>query len=123
MIYRAFECSVNTFFVHMSSDSILKDKLGGSHTTVIGGRTGKKILRIISQHPNIKRIIPSIISVRGKSASGGRLTAKILRPDSRGNLRLLLSQGTSSQEIRLVTNVGSLEEGEKLMDELNAMLS
>ncbi|WP_300609284.1 DUF2103 domain-containing protein [Methanohalophilus sp.] len=107
----------------MSSDSILKDKLGGSHTTVIGGRTGKKILRIISQHPNIKRIIPSIISVRGKSASGGRLTAKILRPDSRGNLRLLLSQGTSSQEIRLVTNVGSLEEGEKLMDELNAMLS
>ncbi|MBP2029423.1 hypothetical protein J2755_000343 [Methanohalophilus levihalophilus] len=107
----------------MSSDSILKDKLGGSHTTVIGGRSGKKILRTVSQHPNVKRIIPSVISVRGKSASGGSLSAKILRPDSRGNLRLLLSQGTSSQEIRLVTNIGDFEEGEKLMEELNDILS
>lgn len=123
MMYRAFKCSVNIFFDPMSSDSILKDKLGGSHTTVIGGRTGKKILRMVSQHPDVKRIIPSVISVRGKSASGGSLTAKILRPDNRGNLRLLLSQGTSSQEIRLVTNIGSVEEGEKLMAELNAILS
>ncbi len=112
-----------SFFVSMSSDSILKEKLGGAHSTVIGGRSGKKILRMISQHPNVKRVIPSVISVRGKSASGGSLTAKILRPDNRGNLRLLLSQGTSSQEIRLVTNVGDVEEGEKLMAELNAILS
>jgi hypothetical protein len=107
----------------MSSDSILRDKLGGSHSTVIGGRSGKKIFRMISQHPKIKRIIPSVISVRGKSVSGGALTAKVLRPDSRGNLRLLLSQGTSSQEIRLITNIGNVEEGESLMAELNAMLS
>jgi hypothetical protein len=101
----------------------LRDKLGGAHTTVIGGRTGKKILRLVGGHPDIKRIIPSVITVRGKSASGGALSAKVLRPDGRGNLRLLLSQGTSSQEIRIVTNVGEFAEGERVMAELNAILS
>lgn len=111
------------FIVSMSSDSILRDKLGGAHTTVIGGRAGKKILRTISRHPDVKRIIPSVITVRGKSAAGGTMCAKVLRPDNRGNLRLLLSQGTSSQEIRIITSVGNIGEGERVMMELNSMLS
>jgi hypothetical protein len=98
-------------------------KLGGSHTTIIGGRAGKKIVSLLSQHPSVKKVIPSVIAVKGKGNSGGKLTAKIQRPDDRGNLRLLLSHGTSFQELRIITNVGSFEEGENIMKELNSLLS
>lgn len=100
-----------------------KSKLGGSHTTIIGGRNGKKIVSLISQHPEVKKIIPSVITVKGKSNSGGMLTARVQRPDDRGNLRLLLSHGTSFQELRLITTVGSFSEGERIMNELNSLLS
>ncbi|MEZ5336140.1 MAG: DUF2103 domain-containing protein [Methanolobus sp.] len=98
-------------------------KLGGSHTTIIGGRTGKKIVSLISQHPEIKKIIPSVITVKGKGNSGGMLNARVQRPDDRGNLRLLISHGTSFQELRLVTTVASFSEGERIMEELNSLLS
>ena len=99
-----------------------KSKLGGSHTTIIGGRAAKKIVSMLSQHPEIKKIIPSVITVKGKGNSGGMLTARVQRPDERGNLRLLLSRGTSFQELRLVTTVGSFTEGERIMEELNLLL-
>ncbi|WP_462273058.1 DUF2103 domain-containing protein [Methanohalophilus sp.] len=105
----------------MTPNSTLQSKLGGSHSTIIGGRHGKKFLKIISDHPDVKRIIPSVITVKGKSAPGGKIDVKLLRPDSRGNLRALLTHGTSSQEVRIVTNVGMEQEGEKIMQELNAM--
>lgn len=97
-----------------------KNKLGGAHTTIIGGRAGKKLVKLVSQHSEIKKIIPSVISVKG--TAGGSLTGKVLRADARGNLRLLLSEGRSFQEIRLVTTVGTAEEGERIMDELNEVL-
>ena len=97
-----------------------RNKLGGAHTTIIGGRAGKKLVKLVSQHPEIKKIIPSVISVKGMA--GGSLTGKVLRADARGNLRLLLSEGRSFQEIRLVTTVGTAEEGERIMDELNKIL-
>ncbi len=99
-----------------------KSKLGGSHTTIIGGRNGKKIVSLVSQHPEIKKMIPSVVTVKGKGNSGGMLTARVQRPDARGNLRLLLSHGTSFQELRIVTNVGSFEEGERIMEEINSSL-
>ncbi|WP_406659599.1 DUF2103 domain-containing protein [Methanolobus sp. ZRKC3] len=99
-----------------------KNKIGGAHTTIIGGRHGKKIINIISQHPEVKKIIPSVITVKGKGNSGGVITGKVQRPDDRGNLRMLLSHGTSSQEIRIVTTVGDVSEGARVMGELNAML-
>ncbi len=99
-----------------------KSKLGGSHTTIIGGRTAKKIVSMLSQHSEIKKIIPSVITVKGKGNSGGMLSARVQRPDDRGNLRLLLSRGTSFQELRLVTTVGSFTEGERIMRELNLLL-
>ena len=52
----------------------------------------------------------------------GSLTGKVLRADARGNLRLLLSEGRSFQEIRLVTTVGTAEEGDRIMGELNEIL-
>lgn len=97
-----------------------KNKLGGSHTTIIGGRAGKKLVKLVSQHSEIKKVIPSVISVKG--TAGGSLTGKVLRSDARGNLRLLLSEGRSFQEIRLVTTVGTAEEGDRIMNELNEIL-
>jgi hypothetical protein len=105
-----------------SNTSKPKKKLGGAHTTIIGGRHGKKIVSLISQHPEVKKVIPSVITVKGKGNSGGVITGKIQRPDERGNLRMLLSHGTSSQEIRIITTVGDFTEGVRLMGELNAML-
>jgi len=97
-----------------------KNKLGGVHTTIIGGRAGKKLVRIVSQHPQIKKVIPSVISVKG--VPGGSLTGKILRSDLRGNLRLLISKGSSYQKVRIVTTVGTAEEGDRIMKELNENL-
>ena len=97
-----------------------KNKFGGAHTTIIGGRAGKKLVKLVSQHPEIKKVIPSVISVKG--LAGGSLTGKILRADSRGNLRLLISEGRSFQEVRLVTTVGTVEEGDRIMNELNEIL-
>ncbi len=103
-----------------NAQSSSKNKLGGVHTTIIGGRTGKKLVKLVSQHPEVKKVIPTVISVKG--VAGGSLTGKILRADARGNLRLLLSEGRSFQEIRLVTTVGTAEEGDRIMDELNEIL-
>lgn len=97
-----------------------KNKLGGTHTTIIGGRAGKKLIKLVSQHPEIKKIIPAVISVKG--VAGGKLSGKVLRADARGNLRLLLSEGRSFQEVRLVTTVGTAEEGDRIMNELNEIL-
>ncbi|HWR26074.1 MAG TPA: DUF2103 domain-containing protein [Methanosarcina sp.] len=96
------------------------NKLGGTHTTIIGGRAGKKLVKLVSQHPEIKKVIPSVISVKG--IAGGTLAGKVLRADSRGNLRLLLSEGRSFQELRLVTTVGTADEGDRIMNELNEIL-
>ena len=96
-------------------------KLGGAHTTIIGGRTGRKVAEIVARHPMVKRIIPSVISVKG--AAGGKTVAKVLRSDARGNLRLLISSGTSAQELRIITTAGDFPAGESLRCELNGMLS
>lgn len=105
-----------------NAQNLSKNKLGGTHTTVIGGRAGKKLIKLISQHPELKKVIPSVISVKGV-AGGGKLAGKVLRADARGgNLRLLLSEGRSFQEIRLVTTVGTAEEGDRIMNELNEIL-
>ena len=100
-----------------------KSKLGGSHTTIIGNRQGKKLVSLVSQHPEVKKIIPSVIAVKGKGSSGGVISAKVFRPDERGNLRMLISHGTSSQELRIVTTVGNAFEGERVMEEINSMLT
>jgi hypothetical protein len=106
--------------INQSAQNSSRNKLGGAHTTVIGGRAGKKLIKLVSQHPEIKKVIPSVIAVKG--IAGGNLTGKVLRSDARGNLRLLLSEGRSFQEIRLVTTVGTAEEGDRIMNELNQSL-
>ncbi len=110
----------NKSVIDQNAQKSSRNKLGGTHTTIIGGRAGKKLIKLVSQHPEIKKVIPSVISVKG--IAGGNLTGKVLRSDARGNLRLLLSEGRSFQEIRLVTTVGTAEEGDRIMNELNEIL-
>ena len=110
----------NKIKLQENAQSSSKNKLGGAHTTIIGGRAGKKLVKLVSQHPEVKKVIPTVISVKG--IAGGSLTGKVLRADARGNLRLLLSEGRSFQEIRLITTVGTAEEGDRIMDELNEIL-
>jgi len=106
-------------FMTPKSDSWIS-KRGGTHTTIIGDRKGRKIASVISSHEAVKKIIPGIIQSKGPS--GGSFRAKVLRPDARGNLRLLFTQGTSYQEIILVTTAGDIAEGEAISDELNALI-
>jgi hypothetical protein len=110
----------NENILNQNPQNSSKNKLGGAHTTLIGGRAGKKLIKLVIQHPEIKKVIPSVISVKG--IAGGNLTGKVLRSDARGNLRLLLSEGRSFQEVRLVTKVGTAEEGDRIMSELNEIL-
>lgn len=100
----------------------LKQKLGGSHTTIIGGRKSYKVVKTISKNEEIKNIIPSIISYKNKIKNGG-LSYRIQRPDEHGNLRLLLSFGSSYQEIVLITRVANNIEGIKLQEELNILIN
>ena len=41
-----------------NAQNLSKNKLGGTHTTVIGG--AEKLIKLISQHPELK-VIPSVI--------------------------------------------------------------
>lgn len=97
-------------------------KIGGAHSTIIGGRHGKKLVNIVSRHPEVKKVIPSVITVKGKGLAGGFVSAKVLRSDVRGNLRMLITHGTAAQELRIITTVGDTAAGERVMNDLNSML-
>ncbi|MGP8320019.1 MAG: DUF2103 domain-containing protein [Methanosarcinaceae archaeon] len=106
----------------MTKNHATPNKIGGAHTTIIGGRRGKKLIDTILSHPGVKRIVPSVIVVKGNAIAGGAISGKVLRSDPRGNLRMIITHGTAVQEIRIITTVGDSNEGERLMNELNAML-
>lgn len=106
----------------MTKSHSTPEKIGGAHTTIIGGRHGKKLIDTILNHADIKRIIPSVINVKGNTASHGGIIGKVLRSDTRGNLRMIITHGTAVQEIRLITTLADDADGERLMNELNAML-
>jgi hypothetical protein len=89
---------------------------GGDHTTIIGGRKGKKLVLRISGDEDVKKVIPGVIKVGMSPGVGFR--AKFLRPDERGNLRLLLREGSTVQEIFIVTKASSFSEGEKISKKL-----
>ncbi|GAA0248455.1 DUF2103 domain-containing protein [Haladaptatus pallidirubidus] len=98
------------------------DKLGGSHTTLIGNRDGMRVIREIAGHPHVKKIIPGPISAGGASSDSG-VRAKATRADENGNVRLLLRDGSSVQENRVVTTAMDRELGERIRDDLNEALA
>ncbi|WP_435159569.1 DUF2103 domain-containing protein [Haladaptatus sp. DFWS20] len=98
------------------------DKLGGSHTTLIGNRDGMRVVQEIACYPHVKKIIPGPINAGGASSDSG-VRAKATRADENGNVRLLLRDGSSVQENRVVTTAMDRELGERIRDDLNEALA
>ena len=98
-----------------------REKVGGSHTTLIGGRRGRRAIGTVADHPHVKKVIPGPIDAGGKGSQSG-LRAKVTRADDNGNVRLLLRDGSSVQENRIVTTAMDRETGERVRDDLNEAL-
>ncbi|QSW98544.1 DUF2103 domain-containing protein [Haloterrigena alkaliphila] len=97
------------------------EKIGGSHSTLIGGRTGMRAIRAVAGHPHVKKVIPGPIDAGGKGSQSG-LRAKVTRADHGGNVRMLLRDGSSVQENRVVTTARDREMGERIREDLNEVL-
>jgi hypothetical protein len=98
------------------------DILGGSHTTLIGERAGKRAIETVAGHPHVKKIIPGPIDASGSGSRTG-VRAKATRADAKGNVRLLIRDGSSVQENRVVTTAGDRELGERVRADLNEALT
>jgi hypothetical protein len=102
-------------------EASVAEKLGGTHSTLIGGRDGREALEVVAGHPHVKKIIPGPIDASGSSSRTG-LRAKATRADDNGNVRLLIRDGSSVQENRVVTTAGDRELGERVRADLNDAL-
>jgi hypothetical protein len=98
------------------------EKIGGSHTTLIGGRTGMRAIHTVADHPHVKKVIPGPIDAGGKGSQSG-LRAKVTRADDGGNVRMLIRNGSSVQENRVVTTAPNRELGERIREDLNDVLT
>ncbi len=98
-----------------------EDKIHGAHSTVIGGREGMKFLQRIARSEFVKKIIPGVIEAKG-TAVGGGVRFKLTRCDDRGNIRALLIDGSSVQEIHIVTTARNKEEGEVVLKILRGLI-
>jgi hypothetical protein len=98
------------------------EKLGGSHSTLIGDRAGRRAIQTVADHPHVKKIVPGPIDASGGGARGG-VRAKATRADDNGNVRLLLRDGSSVQENRVVTTARDRDLGERVRADLNEALA
>ena len=103
-------------------DASAAEKLGGRHSTVIGGRAGRRAVETVAGHPHVKKIVPGPIDGSGSGSRTG-VRAKATRADGNGNVRLLLREGSSVQEIRVVTTAGDREGGEYVAADLDDALA
>jgi hypothetical protein len=93
-------------------------KLGGSHSTLVGGRDGQRAIRTVASHPHVKKVVPGPIDAGGSGSRSG-VRAKATRADDNGNVRLLVRDGSSVQENRVVTTAQDRETGERIRADLN----
>ncbi|MFC4358653.1 DUF2103 domain-containing protein [Halobium salinum] len=98
-----------------------REKLGGTHSTLIGDRDGLRAIGVVADHPHVKKVVPGPIDAGGKGSRTG-LRAKVTRADGNGNVRLLLRDGSSVQENRVVTTAFDRETGEWVREDLNEAL-
>lgn len=103
-------------------EASVAEKLGGTHSTLIGGRTGRRALEVVAGHPHVKKIIPGPIDAGGSGSRTG-VRAKATRADENGNVRLLVRDGSSVQENRVVTTASDRELGERVRADLNEALA
>jgi hypothetical protein len=102
-------------------DKPAAEKLGGSHTTLIGNRAGRRAVQTVAEHPHVKKLIPGPIEAGGTGSRSG-VRAKATRADDNGNVRLLLRDGSSVQENRVVTTASERATGERVRADLNEAL-
>ena len=98
-----------------------REKVGGSHSTLIGDRKGRRAVRTVAEHPHVKKVVPGPIDAGGTGSRTG-LRAKATRAGKNGNVRLLLRDGSSVQENRIVTTAMDRETGERVREDLNEAL-
>ncbi|MFB6071015.1 MAG: DUF2103 domain-containing protein [Halanaeroarchaeum sp.] len=98
------------------------EKIGGAHSTVIGNRAGEEAIRTVAGHPHVKKIVPGPIDAGGSGSRTG-VRAKATRADDNGNVRLLIRDGSSVQENRIVTTAMDRETGERVRADLNRALA
>ena len=103
-------------------DAAPAEKLGGSHSTLIGNRAGRTAVQTVAGHPHVKKIIPGPIDAGGSGSRTG-VRAKATRADENGNVRLLLRDGSSVQENRVVTTAMDREMGERIRADLDDALA
>lgn len=104
-------------YVRSWRDSVV---FSGRHKTVIGDREGLKLIGVILSHSAVKRVIFGRIENKG-SRTGHGLRFKITRVDERGNIRAILSYGSSNQEIYIITTASTIEEGLRIAEELSKL--
>lgn len=97
-----------------------KDKLGGSHTTVIGDRNGQSVITSVASCPFVKKVIPGPID--GGGNSGGGFRAEVTRAGSSGNIRVLIKEGGTVQTIRVVTTAPDRESAEVVMKRVQELI-
>ena len=102
-------------------DAAPAEKIGGAHSTLIGNREGERAIRTVAGHPHVKKVIPGPIDAGGSGSRTG-VRAKATRAGSDGNVRLLIRDGSSVQENRVVTTAGDRELGEHVRADLNEAL-
>jgi len=102
-------------------DAPVSEKVSGKHSTLIGGRDGRRAVRHVAEHAHVKKVIPGPIDASGRGSQDG-FGAKVTRADENGNLRLLFRDGSSVQENRLVTTAGDRDAGERVRQELDELL-
>ena len=96
-------------------------KIQGSHTTIIGGRVGREYLYRVAMCEYVKKIVPGVIT--GNTTSGGGVRFKVTRCDEKGNIRGILIDGSSVQEIHIITTAKNKEQGEIVLKILKGSLS
>jgi hypothetical protein len=77
---------------------------------------------VVAGHPHVKKIVPGPIDAGGSGSRTG-VRAKATRADTNGNVRLLLRDGSSVQENRVVTTAGERDLGERVRADLNEALA
>jgi hypothetical protein len=102
-------------------DAPAGEKIGGRHSTLIGGRDGRRAIRTVAGHPHVKKVVPGPIDAGGVGSQSG-VRAKATRADGNGNVRLLVRDGSSVQENRIVTTARDTEPGERVRTDLNEWL-
>lgn len=98
-----------------------EDKIMGHHSTIIGGKDGYKLILRLATNPYVKKVVPGVIEVG--SGSGGGVRLKLTRCDENGNIRALLVEGSTAQQIFVITTASCKEEGEEILKMMNYSLT